>query len=550
MKAVGAEIDNNLSSVEEVPTASKGGSELATEDLKGDLFASSQGVLVAPSDDPFAVMGAMEDAPLPPLPSAGPPAPPAEVDVAEDGEEDGDEEEGDDDEEEGDDDEDGDEGDDDEDDDFGNFEEVKAVGAEIDNNLSSVEEVPTASKGGSELATEDLKGDLFASSQGVLVAPSDDPFAVMGAMEDAPLPPLPSAGPPAPPAEVDVAEDGDEDGDEGDDDEDDDFGNFEEVTDQACSGASFCGGDNDVDHCSFSPFVTKGGEGGALEAMSGNNQTEPLTAEGPLESQRTMDNESFDFGDFCEEIKPSTSETADGIRLEAIRSEMLLSTSLPGAFCDINVLDYFDESMKSGENVGRAIRCLFVFRALSSACNLGTVWGKLVAAAHNEVGSGRELLNMLRTGEVPISETSESEKIGPYLQSLCECVRVSRCIIASLADLLCLDSEVNIRGSDQWPSLKIVRDSADIEDFWDDIQSISKELDISVDLSLSTIPVIRRRSPSGQEQSSKVCSLTLQSFELFGREPEATASVNWHNHTYMACAANLWANRVSINAPQ
>jgi len=369
-------------------------------------------------------------------------------------------------------------------------------------------------------------------------------------MEDAPLPPLPSAGPPAPPAEVDVAEDGDEDGDEGDDDEDDDFGNFEEVTDQACSGASFCGGDNDVDHCSFSPFVTKGGEGGALEAMSGNNQTEPLTAEGPLESQRTMDNESFDFGDFCEEIKPSTSETADGIRLEAIRSEMLLSTSLPGAFCDINVLDYFDESMKSGENVGRAIRCLFVFRALSSACNLGTVWGKLVAAAHNEVGSGRELLNMLRTREVPISETSESEKIGPYLQSLCECVRVSRCIIASLADLLCLDSEVNIRGSDQWPSLKIVRDSADIEDFWDDIQSISKELDISVDLSLSTIPVIRRRSPSGQEQSSKVCSLTLQSFELFGREPEATASVNWHNHTYMACAANLWANRVSINAPQ
>ena len=496
------------------------------------------------SDDPFAVMGAMEDAPLPPLPSAGPPAPPAEVDDDEDGDE------GDDDEEEGDDDEDGDEGDDDEDDDFGNFEEVKAVGAEIDNNLSSVEEVPTASKGGSELVTEDLKGDLFASSQGVLVAPSDDPFAVMGAMEDAPLPPLPSAGPPAPPAEVDVAEDGDEDGDEGDDDEDDDFGNFEEVTDQACSGASFCGGDNDVDHCSFSPFVTKGGEGGALEAMSGNNQTEPLTAEGPLESQRTMDNKSFDFGDFCEEIKPSTSETADGIRLEAIRSEMLLSTSLPGAFCDINVLDYFDESMKSGENVGRAIRCLFVFRALSSACNLGTVWGKLVAAAHNEVGSGRELLNMLRTGEVPISETSESEKIGPYLQSLCECVRVSRCIIASLADLLCLDSEVNIRGSDQWPSLKIVRDSADIEDFWDDIQSISKELDISVDLSLSTIPVIRRRSPSGQEQSSKVCSLTLQSFELFGREPEATASVNWHNHTYMACAANLWANRVSINAPQ
>ena len=375
---------------------------------------------------------------------------------------------------------------------------------------------------------------------------SDDPFTVMGAMEDAPLPPLPSAGPPAPPAEVDVAEDGDE----GDGDEDDDFGNFEEVTDQACSGASFCGGDNDVDDCSFSPFVTKGGEGGALEAMSGNNQTEPLTAEGPLESQRTMDNESFDFGDFCDEIKPSTSETADGIRLEAIRSEMLLSTSLPGAFCDINVLDYFDESMKSGENVGRAIRCLSVFRALSSACNLGTVWGKLVAAAHNEVGSGRELLNMLRTGEVPISETSESEKIGPYLQSLCECVRVSRCIIASLADLLCLDSEVNIRGSDQWPSLKIVRDSADIEDFWDDIQSISKELDISVDLSLSTIPVIRRRSPSGQEQSSKVCSLTLQSFELFGREPEATASVNWHNHTYMACAANLWANRVSINAPQ
>merc|ERR1719263_1558031 len=163
----------------------------------------------------------MEDAPLPPLPSAGPPAPPAEVDVAEDGEEDDDEGEGDDDE-------DGDEGDDDEDDDFGNFEEVKAVGAEIDNNLSSVKEVPTASKGGSELATEDLKGDLFASSQGVLAVPSDDPFAVMGAMEDAPLPPLPSAGPPAPPAEVDVAEDGDEDGDEGDDDEDDDFGNFEE----------------------------------------------------------------------------------------------------------------------------------------------------------------------------------------------------------------------------------------------------------------------------------------------------------------------------------
>eukprot|EP00957_Ditylum_brightwellii_P212344 15367194-Ditylum_brightwellii.AAC.2 len=196
------------------------------------------------------------------------------------------------------------------------------------------------------------------------------------------------------------------------------------------------------------------------------------------------------------------------------------------------------------ERLQKAVRCVSLHETLSSGefIKIAARWEELMRIVNNEL--------------------------------LTEYVRVVRSIVATIGDLLCLDTSVNLTKRNfkkDWGGIPLLESALNVEDSFQVIQSVAEKISKkgAMMVSLESIPEIRKRILQQLMNGSRMnisplttpdlfCHLTLQpigstdgdlSFSSDSTRNDTRVSVEWEGKPFMACAANFWCNRVSLSVP-
>ena len=181
--------------------------------------------------------------------------------------------------------------------------------------------------------------------------------------------------------------------------------------------------------------------------------------------------------------------------------------------------------------------------------DLSQQWENVISSVKIDLERGEKILDIFSGCLTPADRSIilQSEKLRVYILGLGEFVRISRSIMASMRDILCLDinSEV-LESSSDWTKGKFFTNTLCIEEAWGNI--CSKALDLGV-LSetpqLESIDEIRSHYlnlASGEQDD--LCQLTLQPLNNDGKSQGTKSTVKWDGKQYMSCAANFLANRL------
>merc|ERR1712194_128058 len=143
---------------------------------------------------------------------------------------------------------------------------------------------------------------------------------------------------------------------------------------------------------------------------------------------------------------------------------------------------------------------------------------------------------------------TKSRKLRDHISGLAELVRIIRSISATIGELLGVNKTTDVQESTltKWNDNAIIADAIVIEYLWSELISKALTLEIlSQAPTLESVVEIRARgtlSFGNAPQKKDFCQLTLQPFDA--EETGSTRSpVVWNDKKYMACSANLCANR-------
>jgi hypothetical protein len=147
-----------------------------------------------------------------------------------------------------------------------------------------------------------------------------------------------------------------------------------------------------------------------------------------------------------------------------------------------------------------------------------------------------------------------SDSLQVFVLGLGEYVRVARSITATVGDLLGLEMSVEFdrrRWSSSWSSLSLLEPAVEIEESWSTIQKLACELGCVVgenELRVESVAEIRSQCLA-LGGDTELCRLTLQRLAQNDTQGSTKTKVQWDNKVFMACAANFYANRVSVVVP-
>ena len=179
-------------------------------------------------------------------------------------------------------------------------------------------------------------------------------------------------------------------------------------------------------------------------------------------------------------------------------------------------------------------------------------WKKVIGKANDDLAMGYDLIQELANGSLLHEDRSaivHSKILLLYVQGLTEYVRVVRSIVAAIGDLLCLDEKIDFQAGTYslWNDIALLENALKVEKSWSGILNSLSKLNLSVSLTLESVPEIRSRVAMLNAVDVKICNLTLQMLD--GSHTDTRMTVYWAGQTFMACAANFWSNRVESIAP-
>ena len=152
----------------------------------------------------------------------------------------------------------------------------------------------------------------------------------------------------------------------------------------------------------------------------------------------------------------------------------------------------------------------------------------------------------------------KSDKFKIYMLGLAEFVRVSRLIEATVYDLFGIDdSQEHTSFSKESLNFELAHDFREVEASWKNLIMKVQNLGCKIELHLDTVTDIRKRRlrkhvvQEGINASLELCALSLQPnlAESNTGPNKTTTIINWEGKKFMACIANLWANKISPDAP-
>lgn len=181
--------------------------------------------------------------------------------------------------------------------------------------------------------------------------------------------------------------------------------------------------------------------------------------------------------------------------------------------------------------------------------DLSQQWERAISSIKLDVERGKKILDFFSRRLTPDDRTIivRSEKLRTYILGLAEFVRISRSIMASIHDILCLEISRGLHeSSSNWNTDKLITSALLIEEAWDHI--CSKALDFGVFSErpqLESIEEIRSHYLNVETgETYELCQLTLQPLEM-GEEQGTRSAVMLNGKQYLVCAANFLANGLS-----
>ena len=263
-----------------------------------------------------------------------------------------------------------------------------------------------------------------------------------------------------------------------------------------------------------------------------------------------------DWGDF-ENVAPSTANASSMHALqEQIRDlSMPLSESLlrksdsSGGHVDLGESFEVNIGLSSpmdAETRSRVDRCVQVLDVLSKMNhNKGSsYWEQVLKILNEDLAQGHSVL--VETKKFSREEIAElSKSLRTMVAALREYVRVSRSIVATIGDVLLLDPNALLTVdtmASTWCSLSILEMALDIESKWNSILKMSKSIPTLSEISDAPGLTEMRSTSLAHFQQGTLCELTLQPL-LEQNKTTTMAKVEWNGRPFMACSANLLANR-------
>jgi len=264
-----------------------------------------------------------------------------------------------------------------------------------------------------------------------------------------------------------------------------------------------------------------------------------------------------DFGDFTA-FEAASADTSGDDEWNVMREKVIsLSQQLPSSIHNsFDIGKAFDRATNGGcssaftgedlkKQVEHCIQVLSLVSAGSKHAKLAsTYWAETMVIVRDELSLGNRLLNDV----CKLSMTEQAVAAEPLqimVAGMGEYVRVIRCIMASIADMMLSDLSAVLTGATlmtTWGSIPLATAALEIESLWTKIIDMSTTLGLPRTTSLETIVDIRSRCMSRWQTSTDLCQLSLQ--PLWKGDKETTkAAVLWQGKSFMACSANLLANK-------
>jgi hypothetical protein len=277
----------------------------------------------------------------------------------------------------------------------------------------------------------------------------------------------------------------------------------------------------------------------------GSNQTAPSIS---------SDDEFGDFGGF--DGAGSGKSTIENAMQEKVRE---LSLQLPESLLRKSGLS--GEHVDLGEcfevNIGleldldasrrqRFERCMQVLEILTkSDSKLASYWEQLFTVVQDELVNGRRILSEAKMLS-PDDLKSVKKPLQTMISGFAEYLRVIRSIVASIGDMLMLDDSALLTidtWASTWCSLAILEKPVEIEQLWKELEKEAVALSQLFAKANDTmsLKMIRRRV-FDRSPSRKLCQLTLVPLSKQDKGT-TTGVVFWQGKDFMACSANILANR-------
>jgi hypothetical protein len=254
------------------------------------------------------------------------------------------------------------------------------------------------------------------------------------------------------------------------------------------------------------------------------------------------------FGDFAA-FEDAT--VAEGDRsIQQLQEEIVsLSTKLPRSFLEsADVAKLFDamvgrQSSLSTDQHRRAQRAVQVLSLMSSSHSklASEYWEQVMGVARDELTHGKSLLE-----EASTLSSQEKQLVKHQLEvfvgGLGEYVRATRSMLASFGDMLLLDLSTPLSAANSaWASIPLVRQSLDVEKLWEEVLAKASTLGLQRITTLEKLEEIRSKCLALCPPAT-LCNFSLQ--PLSPTDHRTTkATVDWGGKKYMACSANLLANK-------
>jgi hypothetical protein len=316
------------------------------------------------------------------------------------------------------------------------------------------------------------------------------------------------------------------------------------------SAASFDGANGGTDNIVTSH--TSEGQDDGWDAFQSSASTDTGNLDPTPSSSPPSDAERDKLLQIREKIVAQSLRLPEGIRRKSGAAGELVDF---GDCFKANIGMDFPVSM---ERKRRMSRCLQLLDEIFNQPKLAaTYWAEVISTARDELAMGSFLLDeglSLSTHD----QKRVAQPLEGYVHGLGECVRVVRCIAATLGDLLMLDPSalltLDTLGS-SWCGIPLLKDALEVEKLWESISDKSKKMGLvdkqSLSHKLESLVQIRSAGTpddtNSNNSSPMLCQLSLQPLSLLKDLQSTTkAVVVWGRRHFMACSANFLANKCAF----
>jgi hypothetical protein len=281
------------------------------------------------------------------------------------------------------------------------------------------------------------------------------------------------------------------------------------------------------------------------EENFGSNQRAPSIS---------SDDEFGDFGDFDgagsgkSRIENAMQEKVRELSLQLPES-LLRKSGLSGEHVDLGECFEVNIGLELDLDASRrqrVERCMQVLEILTkSDSKLASYWEQLFTVVKDELVNGRRILSEAKMLS-PDDLKSVKKPLQTMISGFAEYLRVIRSIVASIGDMLMLDDSALLTidtWASTWCSLAILEKPVAIEQLWKELEKEAVALSqlFAKANDTTSLKMIRRRV-FDRSPSRKLCQLTLVPLSKQDKGT-TTGVVSWQGKDFMACSANILANR-------